>query len=143
MTVDKQELKDEIERLEKELESGHFRALFDRRAEHVKQKRLKKLRKLLAELEGTAVVVQPVRRPTPPPEAARPKPSPTPKAQSRAPVKPAAKIPPVKAAAGVTKVSAKKPAKSTGSTAVRKAEKAPVRPATKRAPKPAARKKTK
>jgi hypothetical protein len=46
-------LRREIERLEKELETQHFRGLFDKKSQDQRLKKLKKLRKQLAALEGT------------------------------------------------------------------------------------------
>ena len=58
-------------RLTKELEAQHFRGLFDKRGQQQRLKKLKKLRKQLATLEGTAAVSTPVRREEP---AAPPRP---------------------------------------------------------------------
>jgi len=62
MLADRQSLADEISRLEKELDSQHFRGLFDKRAQHQKEKRLKKLRRELAEQDGTVVTQMPFRK---------------------------------------------------------------------------------
>lgn len=148
MLNDRESLVEEIERLEKELQSQHFRALFDHKSEHQKQKRLKKLRHKLAELEGTLVVSQPVRR-------AEPKPLPKPKAprpavvpafaptQVIAPKSPAKTATPAKPATkkAATKKPAlqPKPAIKKASGARKNAVKSPVRKTTK----PAARKKSK
>lgn len=86
MLSDRQRLAEEIERLEKELDSQHFRVLFDRKAQQKQQKRLKKLRRELAELEGTAVISQPARR-------AEPKPVPKPRVpKATAPPLPPARL---------------------------------------------------
>jgi hypothetical protein len=51
MTAEIEKLRAEIDMLEKQLEAGRFRALFDARGQDHELKRLKKLRKQLAELE--------------------------------------------------------------------------------------------
>jgi hypothetical protein len=148
MTEDVQALKDEIERVEKELEAQHFRGLFDRRNEQKLRKKLKKLRRQLDELTGTATRTEPVRRaepkhkPTPKPK--KPKPA---KAVAREPVSPArsaaakkpsavkAKKSPAKEPAKrkpvakktVKKAAAKKPAKKTAKKTVKKTVKKPAK----------------
>ena len=129
--TDRQKLTDEISRLEKELDSQHFRGLFDQRAQHKKENRLKKLRRELAELEGTSVVQQPFRKPEvaeAPRPARQPKdvkvPVPAPKAAAparatKSPAKPAPK-------------PAAKPVARTKAPAAKK--KSPSKPAAKPAP---------
>jgi hypothetical protein len=134
MLSDRQSIADEIERLEKELASQHFRALFDRKVEHKKQKHLKKLRKELAELDGTLVVSQPARRTEPKPEP-KPKPKPKsapvavvapPKATLKPPSPPAKPVAPAaKKKASVARPAAKKPAAKTPRTIAKK----PAKPA--------------
>jgi hypothetical protein len=51
MTADIEKLRAEIEILEKQLETGHFRRLFDPRGQDHELKRLKKMRKQLTEME--------------------------------------------------------------------------------------------
>ena len=123
MLSDRERIVEEIERLERELQSQHFRALFDRKVEHKKQKHLKKLRKELAELDGTVVVSQPVRRAEPKPEPPpRPKPKPSPAAVSAPPKPPG---PAAKKSAVVVKPAAKKPI----AKAPRAVAKKPAKPA--------------
>ena len=115
--TDAAQMQNEIERLERELETLRFRGLFDRRAQQKTLKKLKKLRRQFAESEGTATRLEPVRRAEPkrPPKAPKKKPArPKPKLE-----KPAlAKKPPM-----AKKKAATKPAKKTTGAARKKTTK--------------------
>jgi len=139
MLTDREGLVKEIERLEKEMEAQHFRGLFDHKTRHQKEKRLKKLRRELAELDGTAVHLEPFRKLESEPAAkttARP-PAPIQPArrtqEAQATKKTSPPAPPVRKPAGVAKPSAKTTAtgkaKSGGST--RATSKKPAGPASK------------
>jgi hypothetical protein len=94
MSPDLEKLREELAALEKELETSHFGGLFDTRARDHKLRRLKKLRKQVAALEGTAA---PVRKTAVPAPKAAPGPATTSAAKKPAkrttkkPAQPAAK----------------------------------------------------
>jgi hypothetical protein len=140
MLTDRESLVKEIERLEKEMEAQHFRGLFDHKSRHQKEKRLKKLRRELAELDGTAVHLEPFRK-----LESEPEPAPKPTAKP-APLQPAKRTqeaqatkkasppaPPARKLAGAakpsTKATASSKAKSGGAT--RTTAKKPAGPASK------------
>jgi hypothetical protein len=79
MLKDRDRLVEEISRLERELDAQHFRSLVDHKAQHQKEKRLKKLRRELAELDGTVVHQEPFRKPEPEPAPPTRKPAAPPK----------------------------------------------------------------
>jgi len=88
MSSDLAKLKDELARLERELESSHFQGLFETRAHDQKLRKLKKLRKQIAALDPAGATATSIEAP-----AARKKPTAKPAVASRKPVaarKPAA-----------------------------------------------------
>jgi hypothetical protein len=141
MTDQAQSLKKRIERLEEELNTQHFRGLFDNKGQDQRLKKLKKYRKQLALLEGTPIEqAVPVRNPAQAARkaerqvAAKAKKKTVKKVANtteKKPVKktakktaPKAKAKPAKKAGGAAKKATKKPAKKTAKkTAAKPAKK--------------------
>jgi hypothetical protein len=139
MLTDRESLVKEIERLEKEMEAQHFRGLFDHKTRHQKEKRLKKLRRELAELDGTVVHLEPFRKLESEPAAkttAKP-PAPIQPArrtqEAQAAKKTSPPAPPARKPAGAAKPSTKAAAssKTRSGGATRTTAKKPARPASK------------
>jgi hypothetical protein len=99
MSSDLAKLKDELVRLEKELESKHFQGLFESRAYDQKLRKLKKLRKQIAALDPASAkassgATPAVKEASSAKPAAAKKPAATrPSAKKKPAAKPAAKAP--------------------------------------------------